>query len=335
MATEPIFSLQINADEFAPPGISGDLWAVQQKPGATEEDTRLSLTDTAERDFEVKCSFSRDTGLSHDITAQTALEFGTSFFEVPEGTNPGWFESGGLRYEVVLNAQREIGGMRSYIRARSIAEARRMFSNGITPVLDLLAYVANAPLTVSSPSCHDQNHLTWVFAYTSPYRTKIVNPGQAVAFSELAPVYALYREGKNASSPFYRFLCYYKILEGIFHELRPRLFGRAKDVGVQITRVKELIPEDSELRLLSPELVGRSVKDYVDNVLQKRFRDAVAHFVLNTGRIVSPSDHEAVAEFSNVIHVTELCCRTVVDQHERYLSQLGAAADTPRAPDKP
>jgi hypothetical protein len=326
--------MQVDAKQLAPPGICGDLWSVQTKPDTTEAEGRLMLADTVEREFEVRCVFFRDTGFSRDILAQTTPEIGTSFFEVPEGVEAGWFESGGLRYEVVLNAQREIGGVRSYVRARSVHEARTMFSSGITAVLDYLAYLANTPLTVSPPACHDQKHLTWVFAYTSPYCTKVVNPGLVTASSDLAPVYGLYREGKNASSPFYRFFCYYKILEGIFNDLRPRLFGRAKRIGIQITRVKELIPEDSELRKFWPELIGRSIKEYVDNVLQKQFRNAVAHFVLNTGRIVSPSDSEAVTEFSNVIHVTELCCRTVVDQHERYLSQLRAAADAARARDR-
>jgi len=140
--------------------------------------------------------------------------------------------------------------------------------------------------------------------------------------SELAPVYGLYREAKNASSPFYRFLCYFKILEGVFGLLRRDLFGRARKRGVSLTKQKEVIPDHSELQTLAPELIGCSIKDYFDNTLRKQFRDAVAHYILDSGRIITPSDPQAVAAFVNVILPAELCCRVVIEQHERYLSEL-------------
>lgn len=326
MADEPTFSVTMDAQQLAPPGISGDMWSVQQKPDTSEADTQAALSDQSERDFEVRCICFRDSGFDRDLRAQTTFAVGTSFFSVPEATHPGFIESGGVTFEVVLNRKREIAGFRARIRASSPYHARSQFSRALTPVVDHLAYAADTPLIVSSPSVNDEKNLVWVFGYTSPYTGKVIHPGAVTPLFELAPVYGLYREAKNVTSPFYRFFCYFKILEGIFDSLRRDLFKRAKRIGITLTKVKEVIPEHRELRLVSPQLIGRSIRDYFDTVLRKEFRDGVAHYILDSGRIISPSDNEAVAAFMNVILPAELCCRVVVDQHEAYLAELSRKA---------
>ncbi len=315
-------SLNVNADQLAPPGISGDLWSVQCKPDTPDDVVRAKIADQSERDFEVRGVFFRDTGFSRDVPSQADFEAGTSFFGIAEGEEPGWFESAGIRYQVVLNASREIAGLRSSVRARSVDAARRSFAKGLAAFVDHLSYIANTPLIVAPPACNDMKNLTWVFGYMSPYSAKIINPGRISCHVELAPVYALYREAKNATSPFYRFFCYYKILEGVFHALRPRLFERARKAGIELETAKELIPVHDEL---AADVVRRPVKEYFDNVLQKEFRDAVAHYVLDSGSILSPSEPDVVAKFNNIILPSELCCRTVVEQHVKYLDQLEVA----------
>lgn len=326
MTVEAPLSITVRADELAPPGISGDVWQFQVRPETPESEIRLLAADTSERDFDVTCVFFRESAFSRQIEAQIAFGSGTSFFTLPEGVDdPGWFISGGIRYEVVLNTQREFAGVRSRVRARSVQAARDTFSQGLAPILDHMSYTANVPLIASSPSCHDIKNLGWVFGYTSPYATHVVGAGTANLHVELAPVYALYREAKNASSLFYRFLCYYKILEGIFRRLRPELFKKAAARRITLTRSKEVIPEHRELRLFAPDLIGRPIKEYFDRVLQKEFRDAVAHYVLDdTGSILSPSAPDAVNKFTDITLPTELCCRTVVAQHERHLDELEA-----------
>ncbi len=322
VASQPIFSLHVDPEQLAPPGISGDMWSVQKKPETTEAETRALLSDPTEREFEVRCVCFRDSGFARDVVAQTTFDVGTSFFEIPDSLHPGFIQSDGVTLEVVVNQEREIAGFRSRVRASSPLDARSRFTTALAPVLDHLAYIADTPLAASSPSVHDEKNLVWVFGYTSPYHSKVVNPGMATLYSELAPVYGLYREAKNASSPFYRFFCYYKILEGVFCSLRQDVFRRARKRRVSFTKGKEVVPDHPELRILAPNLIGQPIRYYFDNTLRKQFRDAVAHYILDSGRIVTPSDPEAVAAFVNVILPAELCCRIFIEQHERYLSEL-------------
>lgn len=126
-------------------------------------------------------------------------------------------------------------------------------------------------------------------------------------------------------SQFYRLLCYYKTLEGIYDTLRPRLFESSRKQGVAITTEKELVPEHRELRMFQPALIGRPIKEYFDKELQD-VRDSVAHYILDSGTLLNPSDPDAMVKVSGAILPIELCCRVVVGTHERYLHQLGSAA---------
>ena len=160
MANEHVFSLQVNADQLAPPGISGDMWSVQHKPEMTEVETRALLGDTTEREFEVRCVCFRDSGFSRDIAAQTTFDIGTSFFEIPENLHP-LLESGGVTFEVMVNKEREIAGFQARVRASSPLDARSRFTTALAPVLDHLTFIADTPLAASSASVHDEKNLLW------------------------------------------------------------------------------------------------------------------------------------------------------------------------------
>jgi hypothetical protein len=84
-------------------------------------------------------------------------------------------------------------------------------------------------------------------------------------------------------------------------------------------------PVGQPLSKFQPELIGRSIKDYVDKDLQD-VRNSVAHYILDSGTLLNPSDPDAIAQVTNVILPAELCCRIVIGTHENYLQQLGKAA---------
>lgn len=154
-----------------------------------------------------------------------------------------------------------------------------------------------------------------------PYDDVILNPGSAALRTELVPVYALYREAKNSVSKLYRFLCYFKILEGIYSHLRPELFRRAQQDGKSITTRKERIPDHPELVRFQSEYVGQPIKEFLDNELRKTFRDRVAHYFLDDGVILNPSDPSQASAFGRIILPTELSCRVVIETQEDYYRQ--------------
>jgi hypothetical protein len=319
--------------ELAPPGISGDLQTVfhYDPPSSQRDDERLR--DQEERDFDVHAVLMRDSGFERDIKTELGPADGTSFFQVPPGVTRLLIENSSGKFAFVFNEKREYSGIQARCRARSAGEARAIVLRAVGPVIGHLAYFANAPLIVGNILCVDRKNNVSVVGYTSPYRTLLVSPGHMSFPVELLPVYALYREAKNATSHFYRFLCYYKILEGIYSTLRKPLFESARKLGISIATKKEVVPEHRELRMFQPQLIGRPIKDYVDRDLQD-VRNSVAHYILDSGAFMNPSDPDAIAQVANAILPAELCCRIVIENQEDYLQQLGKAAQQGVAADR-
>jgi hypothetical protein len=250
--------LTVPADKLAPPGISGELHTVQYERSSPDETGEDRLRDEEERDFEVHIVLMRDSGFERDIRTEAEPGDGTSFFQLPTGVDRMIIQNPAGEFSFVVNERREYSGISARCRARSSREARTIVLRAVSPVIDHLAYFANTPLILGNVTCTDRKNGVVAVGYTSPYRMVVVSAGQMAFPSDLIPIYALYREAKSAPSPFYRFLCYYKILEGIYNTLRSGVFETARAKGITLVREKELIPEHPELRLFqaSPSLPG-------------------------------------------------------------------------------
>ena len=118
--------------------------------------------------------------------------------------------------------------------------------------------------------------------YVSPFQQVAVNNYFAEVRPELQAVYALYREGRNSESPYYQLLCHFKIMEGV-DKLKGRLVKQARRRGVQLQTV--------------------------DNVLLKRYRDAVAHFEKTDASVLHVSSRADFARFAETAFAAELCVR--------------------------
>src|SRR6185369_17266433 len=121
--------------------------------------------------------------------------------------------------------------------------------------------------------------------YVAPYRAYVIMDSMVRTFIELKPVYSMYREAKNADSHFYKFLCYYKIMEGLLKPMRASVMVRAKEMGVAVQHERDLVPDDANLANDLKEYVGKSMQAFFDSFLTVNFRNAVAHFVSDVGTL--------------------------------------------------
>jgi len=167
----------------------------------------------------------------------------------------------------------------------------------------------------------DQNHITTT-SYRTPYASVAISQGLGQVATPLFPIYALYREALNADSNFYKFLCLHKIFEGIFAEVRPKLFRLSREQGVSLTTRQEAVPEDPELRLSQPQYIGRKVQEIFNRECQDQYRHSVAHFALSDGTVLNPSSHRESARFAGVIYLARICARQVINTQEAYFVEF-------------
>lgn len=122
---------------------------------------------------------------------------------------------------------------------------------------EALAYEAVAPflsawsLQLDIPVHLETTQVTNLETHTSALRVRTPSfemqfaGGETPALSEEFCQYAsLYREGMNSNSVFYRFLCFYKIIESLFIR-RTRVAEADKKAGGEPQRVSETIPSDN------------------------------------------------------------------------------------------
>jgi 2-hydroxychromene-2-carboxylate isomerase len=132
----------------------------------------------------------------------------------------------------------------------------------------------------------------------------------------------MYREAKNSESDFYRFLCCYKLMEGLLGKMRADVVARAKAAGVSVQKERNVVPNDEHLAAELRAYVGTSMKAFFDQVLTARFRNAVAHFVTDDGIVLQMSSAAGLSAYASLALITDLCARELVASHERLLAQL-------------
>jgi hypothetical protein len=225
-------------------------------------------------------------------------------------------------YVLSRNARGEIALVTRSLSAASVEEALDTFLADLTPSLDHLAYLSNVPLVVDVLEARDEaNHITTV-SYRTPYRNAVLSQGTEQLATPLLPVYALYREALNSNSNFYRFLCFYKILEGIFGHIRPQLFRLAREQSIVITTRPDLVPEDPELRRFQPAYVGQRIYDLYNGEFQDQYRRSVAHFALTDGSVANPSSHRDSTRYAGIVYLAQVSARELAGNQSESFSQF-------------
>jgi hypothetical protein len=189
------------------------------------------------------------------------------------------------------------------LQAASFSDAELKANHAVQEFLSQVSVCFNVPLIIAT------THM--VETSTSNQRIEIVTPFLPRSFASDASarpidgfqVYAsLYREALNSNSPVYRFLCFYKIIEGL-RIRRNRLAITRQQNGESASRAREVLPADTNAaHAWLKELLGLSAQaerltlEYVfpkgtlgkkyNNIIDLNLRPlrvGIAHAVLESG----------------------------------------------------
>jgi hypothetical protein len=166
-------------------------------------------------------------------------------------------------------------------------------------------------------------------------------------FSQYA---SIYREGMNSNSTFYRFLCFYKIIESIPHR-SSRISLALKAAGQPIRRSDERIPTDqNELlallkeiypwrtiwdnmalhQLVPVEALGKKI-NWVREKHLNPLRVGIAHALLKTGEVrVTLDKLEHIQRVNKWLPLCRVLARLLL--RNEFPEEFGLAMKTPFAP---
>lgn len=188
--------------------------------------------------------------------------------------------------------------------ALNFADAETQTYESLAPFLSAWSLHLDIPVHVETIQVTDLQTQMNSLRVRTPHFEMTFAGGLSPALTDDFCQYAsLYREGLNSNSGFYRFLCFYKIIESISLR-RSRTNKAAKQAGAAVRRFHEVIPSRDEIltllkevypwrtrwdsfaldQILPAEVAGKKI-GWVREKYLNPLRVGIAHALLNTGEV--------------------------------------------------
>jgi hypothetical protein len=224
------------------------------------------------------------------------------------GNGNGW----SIPFECLVNDNGCVGKIVvERLRANDHVHAEAVAYRALAPFLSAWSASLDIPLNVETIQVSDLTTHTESLRVLHPYLEMKPAGGVGPPLSdEYCHFASVYREAMNATSVFYRFLCFYKIIES-FYTRRSKLAAQAKsrgekprvyteDVSLSTEAVRGILlwiypwrPSSNDdfivNQILPAEAIGKRFKTLRQNVLEP-MRDTIAHGLMRSGEIKTVAD---------------------------------------------
>jgi hypothetical protein len=230
--------------------------------------------------------------------------------------------------------------------ANDFEDAEQKAFRAVAPSLSNWSVHLDIPLNIQQ--------IDTIELHTEARRMLVISPHLQVPFavmpeprleSEFRHYASLYREGLNTNSAVYRFLCFYKIIEGI-QVRRARLANEARIAGENFKRPIERVPDNkTELigwlhaifpikrdwddlaldSILVPQALGKKFGQ-VTTTLLSPVRTEIAHALLKSGELTLRSDDLLhLRKVNAILPLTKCIVRRMLknDFPGQFLAYLG------------
>ena len=221
-------------------------------------------------------------------------------------------ENWSLQFKCLVNDEGFLGKIVvEDLRAQSYVEAEAIAYRALMPFLSRWSVTLDIPLAIETIQVTDLTTHTEMLSIRAPFVE--MRPGGGVGpplFQEFCQHASLYREGMNTDSPFYRFLCFYKIVESLYVR-RSENAKSAKHRGEEPRKYTEEVPLSKEAilgilaiiypwrsdlnddlaiaQILQDEAKGKKFRAVKEKHLEP-LRDKIAHGLMRSGQIEAVAD---------------------------------------------
>jgi hypothetical protein len=217
-----------------------------------------------------------------------------------------------FNFDCIINEHGYIGKIVvEGLLAQDYADAESIAYKALAPFLSMWSLTLDIPILVETVQVTDLTTHTEMLRIVAPYVEMKPGAGPSAPLSESFCHYAsFYREGMNSHSPFYRFLCFYKIVESL-NLRRGQNAKEARLHGEEPKKYQEDVPLSREAIRGILGLLYPSRSDWDDDLTMnqilpneahgKRFkfvraqylepiRDRIAHALRRSGMIEHVAD---------------------------------------------
>jgi hypothetical protein len=206
------------------------------------------------------------------------------------------------------------------LEAHSFEDAERTAHNFLMPFLSWLSYQADVAVDVKACEIfeNDRGSRRWVVNVVGDYKRLSWRPTGDLNLSQMHPnlrkLQSAYREAMNATNPFYKFLCFWKVIDACL-AYKKRRERRSKRAGIAIHSQIESMPTDlndsgihpDDLEFFYPYL-GKDFSE-IRKSMKTILRDAIAHFTPGA-LVLDPDDFDDVAACEKAIPIVRYMAST-------------------------
>lgn len=294
------------------------------EPETDIESTRASEADHEERKLEIWFF------LENPPTRRREVELRLAEAQVRTLTD-GSGRQATIRFDP--NDDRLLKAVGFRVRDTNAKAAFRYCYNLLCQQLSVWAVATGSGFSIFGLRIIDSRHnATWKVVPQQAAPDEFFLPASVVLSPQHAAIISLYREGRNAQSPFYRFLCCYKILEAWYRS--GGIFATAdrlvRERNLPFRRPRRTITQDMLVLSLvfnsRPEFREVTFGEYFERL--NPWRVKVAHAVTEAGEFVNFDHYETQIELGPVANLTELVARQILLDELELWRQIEEAGTT-------
>jgi hypothetical protein len=219
----------------------------------------------------------------------------------------GW----SFEFKGFVNERGYLGKMVVELAALNTTEAERIAYRALSPFLSTWSMTLDVPVNIETVQVTDLSTHTDTLQIRAPFVE--MRPGSGVGpmlSDEFCQYSSLYREALNSTSPFYRFLCLYKLIESIYFRRTERA-RLAKEQGQSVKTYADSVYLNREAMtgillwiypwrniLLDDLAIAQTLPSEADGKKFTRvreeylrpLRDGIAHGLMDSGEIRTVAD---------------------------------------------
>jgi hypothetical protein len=265
-----------------------------------------------------------ETPQYEDLTAEHIAKIGDSYFvsSLPSSEIEVRAKSISLKINLITNEERRLAGFESApMQDITIQQAVLRVREAINVLTVTLTSSCNVPFIVESIHVISEDRLQGASEVRAAYPVIQIDYLHSVSVPALEPVKALYSEALQSWSPFYRFLCFFKIVDKILTQ-NGRHQELAQKYNVTLSPLGGTLTTDEPFRSLASEYVGRKYS-FIRDSLQTLYRNEIAH--LDLGSPVRSFDSQAEIEVGTNAMLLTYIAHDLIKQLEANVKLLLAA----------
>lgn len=306
------------------------LWLKQGK----NEDIEKSSKDSSERIFKVQI-FLEDSGRRTLKSSTFSLKNNTEKLQteiINEGGKDKRIETPFL-YE--RNDEGRLSNIKCAVKARNKEEAVMYAYNSLSHLFSLITFFDGAPISIWALSVGDEKYnLGFEAKPQNAIPSEFTFPAGMIFGKRFRSILSLYREGRISVSPFYRFFCFYKIMEGVFER---RILLAEGDNYLKIHAKNHPELKRPKRKITSKLLTLSMVKpQYVEELKEKTFaqfwewvRTKHRHLIAHTfpkeyseSEWLDLDNFDLINEFTSVGNITDLVVRQIIEDELAFWDKL-------------